>query len=91
MLLEQGLGLGNLETLYIGGGTPSLWGKEGANFLKTFLSNQGIKLISEGEFTLEVNPGAWTDDVLSSWMNTGINRFSVGIQALDEKMLAFTR
>ena len=87
MLVERGLSLNNLETLYIGGGTPSLWGDEGAHFLAEFLLKKGVKLDDLGEFTLEVNPGTWTDQALSSWMKFGINRFSVGLQALDERFL----
>ena len=37
ILSARGLKLGGLETLYIGGGTPSLWGEEGALFIESFL------------------------------------------------------
>lgn len=87
ILSKRGLRLGNLETLYIGGGTPSLWGKEGARFLNHFLMGKGLGLDSEGEYTLEVNPGTWTDDIIANWLQSGINRFSVGIQSLDERFL----
>jgi len=87
VLSKRGLKLGTLETLYVGGGTPSLWGKEGAQFLNHFLQNKGLELDEGGEHTLEVNPGTWTDEIISSWLESGINRFSVGIQSLDERFL----
>jgi oxygen-independent coproporphyrinogen III oxidase len=78
---------GNLETLYIGGGTPSLWGVEGAIFLRDFLKNKGIKIGEDLEFTLEVNPGSWTEESLEEWKKTGVNRYSLGIQALDGRFI----
>lgn len=76
-----------LETLYIGGGTPSLWGERGAEFLSTFLEQKKIELDKEVEFTLEVNPGSWTDQGLRAWKHGGVNRYSLGIQSLDERFL----
>ena len=73
---------GELETLYIGGGTPSLWGARGANFLKELFDEEGIKLKKGGEFTLEVNPGTWNEEGLRAWQEFGVNRFSLGVQAL---------
>ncbi len=72
----------DLQTLYIGGGTPSLWGARGAKFLSQLFQEEGISLAKEGEFTLEVNPGTWTEEGLEAWMEFGINRFSLGVQAL---------
>lgn len=75
-----------VETLYFGGGTPSL------------LLNDEIKLITEqlhryfsiakdAEFTLEANPDDISNEKLSGWKNTGINRLSIGIQSLFEEDL----
>ena len=72
-----------LKTLYIGGGTPSLWGIEGARFLKNFLKDNALSLAPDCEFTLEVNPGAWDEYTLSEWEKIGVNRYSLGIQSLD--------
>ncbi|MBC98465.1 MAG: hypothetical protein CME63_11995 [Halobacteriovoraceae bacterium] len=73
---------GELKTLYIGGGTPSLWGKRGALYLKELLDSEGIQLAKDGEFTLEVNPGTWNEEGLSAWQEFGINRYSLGVQSL---------
>lgn len=84
VLLEQeGFSLGALDTVYLGGGTPSLWGKEGAGVF----SSLGFKLKTDAEFTMEVDPGTWTEDLLSSWKDLGLNRISVGTQTLDENFL----
>ncbi len=81
-LNENDAVLGELETLYIGGGTPSLWGKRGATYLEKLLHDSGVQLKPEGEFTLEVNPGSWTPEGIKAWRDFGINRFSLGTQSL---------
>lgn len=82
IMVEKGFKFGELESLYIGGGTPSLWGKEGASFLRYSLEQWGIRLADDCEFTLEVNPGTWTEEAISLWKENGVNRFSLGIQSL---------
>lgn len=81
------LSLSSLETLYIGGGSPSIWGEEGADFVKSFLSGNQISFDDDYdyEFTLEVNPSAaaTTFEVLDRWIDIGVNRFSLGVQTLD--------
>lgn len=77
----------NLETLYIGGGTPSLWGEVGANFFREFCENKNLNFANNYEFTLEVNPGSWDESSLYSWQKAGVNRFSLGIQSLDERFI----
>ena len=89
LIKESGYSWVPLKTLYIGGGTPSLWGKEGKIFLENFLKEKNILLDPDCEFTLEVNPGAWTDEVLNSGREFGANRFSLGIQALDQAMIKY--
>lgn len=82
LLYKNDIEMKNLETLYIGGGTPSLWGERGANFLSNLLKSEGISLGRESEFTLEVNPGTWTKESIEAWKEVGVNRFSLGIQSL---------
>jgi oxygen-independent coproporphyrinogen-3 oxidase len=76
-----------LKTFYIGGGTPSLWGIEGVVFLKDFFKSKGLELHPDCEFTMEVNPGTWNQESLEEWRAFGVNRFSLGIQSYQEKML----
>lgn len=75
------------DTIYLGGGTPSLWDKDGARFFRSMMSNNSLSLNSDGEFTLETDPGAWTENGLEEWRRAGANRFSLGIQAYDEDFL----
>lgn len=76
-----------LETLYLGGGTPSLWGAEGARYLRMSLQKRGLRLAPSHEFTIEVNPGSFTREGLAAWQEMGVNRFSLGVQALDARFL----
>ena len=75
--------LGPLDTLYLGGGTPSLWGSRGAKFLSTILP----PLQSDIEFTMEIDPGTWTHEMLDAWKEIGLNRISIGTQTLNSEFL----
>lgn len=87
LLDKNNLKLNKLKTIYIGGGTPSLWGSEGAYFLKETLEKNNIKIERDAEFTLEVNPGGWTEDDITAWESIGVNRFSMGVQSLNNFFL----
>lgn len=76
-----------LKTLYIGGGTPSLWGMEGKIFLENFLIRHNLTLAPNCEFTMEVNPGSWTNEILEAWESIGVNRYSLGIQSLNGQVV----
>ncbi len=77
----------SLNTLYLGGGTPSLWDKRGAEFLQNFLLDRNIELSTDCEFTLEVNPGGWTEEGIEKFREIGANRFSLGIQSLNPNFI----
>lgn len=87
LMQRYGYRFAPLKTFYIGGGTPSLWGKEGVAFLKEFFKTKGLSLASDCEFTMEVNPGTWNRESLEEWRSFGANRFSLGVQSYHEKML----
>ncbi len=89
LIESSGYSWAPLKTLYIGGGTPSMWGSEGKKFLENFFKEKNITLDQDCEFTLEVNPGAWTDEVIKDWRSFGANRFSLGIQSLDPQMIKY--
>jgi oxygen-independent coproporphyrinogen-3 oxidase len=85
-LFDNGFELGSLKTLYIGGGTPSLWSMSGIEFLnKNIVKKYGF--LEGHEFTIEVDPGTWTEDEINSWIEIGVNRFSIGIQTFDNQFL----
>ncbi len=75
------------ETLYLGGGTPSLLPPElVARFVRTAVECYG--LVPDGEITLEANPGTVTGESLAGFRAAGANRISLGIQSFDDRMLA---
>ena len=82
-----GYSWGKLKTLYIGGGTPSLWGETGSDFLSETLTKNKIELDAHCEFTLEVNPGGWSQEGIEKFQKIGANRFSLGIQSLNEELI----
>ena len=86
LMLEQNFSWGPLETLYLGGGTPSLWGTAGAEFLKTKILSH-VPLQSNAEFTMEIDPGTWNQELVSAWKDIGLNRISIGTQTLNPEFL----
>lgn len=85
LLQTYGQQWGQLETVYLGGGTPSLWGPMGADFFKKHLLKNG--LTSNAEFTMEIDPGTWTREMLEAWKSIGLNRISIGTQSLNPAFL----
>lgn len=75
-----------VETLYIGGGTPSLLpAREFERLSRGLLERLGGAAIKE--FTIEVNPEDVTVESVAVWKANGVNRVSVGIQSLDDRLL----
>ena len=71
-----------LDTLYFGGGTPSLLTSD---TIKEILEN--FKINSNTEITLELNPDDANIDYLKSLRDIGINRLSIGSQTFNDKIL----
>jgi len=86
LMSENGVRWSELETLYLGGGTPSLWGERGAEFFKGKILS-GLTLKKNAEFTMEIDPGTWTKGLIESWQSIGLNRISIGTQTLDPHFL----
>jgi len=82
IMRTRGVQWSELQTVYLGGGTPSLWDVEGAEVLAS-LWKERVSLSKSCEFTFEVDPGAWTHAGLLAWERIGVNRYSVGTQSLD--------
>jgi oxygen-independent coproporphyrinogen III oxidase len=82
-LQHQNYYLGNqtVETIYFGGGTPSLLSKDELTAIMQAL-HQYYPVSSTAEITLEANPDDVNDEQLSNWLQLGINRLSIGIQSL---------
>lgn len=75
-----------INTIYFGGGTPSVLNNDELEFLlNEVFKHYNTSLIDE--ITFEVNPEDVTNDKLESWKALGINRLSIGIQSLKEEDL----
>jgi len=76
------------DTVYIGGGTPSLLSsKQLENILIRVRKN--FDLISNTEITIETNPADLDRSFLESIREIGINRINIGVQSFDENVLGF--
>lgn len=75
-----------IETIYFGGGTPSLLGNDDLNNLLSAIKNN-YTISEEAEITIEANPDDITKEKLSHWKDKGINRVSIGIQSFKQKDL----
>ena len=84
VILEAGRyrGMG-FETLYIGGGTPSLLGARRLGNLVRGLG-QVFDLGAVTEATIEVNPESASEEVLETALALGVNRVSIGVQSLSD-------
>lgn len=74
------------DSIFIGGGTPSI-------VYEGFIASLARKIYSsfhfldKTEFTIEVNPASFTKEKFFEYVQAGVNRISVGVQCLDEKLL----
>lgn len=78
--------LGSLETVYIGGGTPTHIGNKQLSRLLYGLS-LSMHLTPEVECTLEVNPESLTEAMVKDLFALGVTRLSIGVQSFDEEVL----
>ena len=75
-----------ITTIYIGGGTPSyLHEKSIEKIAKTI--KKCFAVSKNAEFTIEANPGTLTCDKLSTYLKSGINRLSLGLQSTSNEEL----
>ncbi len=75
-----------VESIYFGGGTPSCVDK---NFIGLLLDTikMNFKIDKDAEITLEANPCSLSKEKLEYYKSIGINRISIGIQSLNNKVL----
>lgn len=75
-----------VETVYFGGGTPSLLDAKGiGNWVEAIHRHYSVS--ASLEMTLEINPDDITAEKIQLWKSMGVNRFSVGIQSFDNGVL----
>ena len=75
-----------LDTLYVGGGTPSLLGPTAMDGLRRLVGTSRLES-RDVEWTSEANPESFTKDVADGWRRAGVNRLSLGVQSFHEDSL----
>lgn len=79
---------GDMETIYFGGGTPSMLDEWELHFLLETI-HEHFRVAADAEITLEANPDDLSVATLQMFANAGINRLSIGIQSFHEPHLRF--
>lgn len=80
-----------VNTIYFGGGTPSILAEKELNELMELI-HDSYAIGSQIEFTVECNPDDLSPDKLIQIRNVGVNRLSIGVQSFrDEELLFFNR
>jgi len=76
----------SLSTIYIGGGTPSILNPlQIEELIRIFKTNYGID--NGAEITMEIDPASFQESDLYGFINAGVNRFSLGVQSFNNKVL----
>jgi oxygen-independent coproporphyrinogen-3 oxidase len=73
------------KTIFFGGGTPSLLSLR--QWAKILRAMEELDLLGAEEFTIECNPATVSADKAKLFRDFGVNRISMGVQSLDEKLL----
>lgn len=74
----------SIETIYIGGGTPSLFPQKNLEKILKRLDKYIDKAV---EITIEVNPDSFTEELAKFYNHVGVNRISMGLQSTDDYVL----
>lgn len=75
-----------VQTVFIGGGTPSLFSPEAIDRLLQMLRSH-LRLAADAEITLEANPGTFEAGRFRAFSQAGVNRLSIGVQSFDDAAL----
>ena len=76
-----------VETIFFGGGTPSLFQAESIDRLLSGVRSL-LRLQPEAEITLEANPGTFEIEKFQGFKDAGITRLSIGVQSFNNDMLS---
>ena len=80
-------GARRVNTVFFGGGTPTLMtGAQIRRIMDTLRAC--FDLASDAEVTMEGNPGTLSAENLAAYREAGVNRLSLGVQSLDDGLLA---
>ncbi|MDQ2891367.1 MAG: radical SAM family heme chaperone HemW [Gemmatimonadota bacterium] len=84
-LLRQRTTCWALDTIYLGGGTPSRLGSGVADVIK--LVRDSANVARDAEITIEVNPDDVNPEAAAAWVAAGVNRVSLGAQSFQDHVL----
>ena len=76
-----------LHTIFIGGGTPSLFAPASIDRLLTAIRTL-LPVDADAEITMEANPGTFEVEKFTGFRAAGVNRLSIGVQSFDDAKLA---
>ena len=85
-LQKEYIGKEKVETIYFGGGTPSLLLSEEIQEI-IYRIRETFNVSADTELTLEANPDDIGSEILKSWKRVGINRLSIGVQSFFDEDL----
>jgi oxygen-independent coproporphyrinogen-3 oxidase len=77
-----------LDTIYLGGGTPSRLGGLGVAGVLAAI-HERAQTATDAEITIEANPDDVSDIAVAQWIEAGVNRVSLGSQSFDDGVLAW--
>ena len=75
-----------VKTIFIGGGTPSLFGPDSIAALLSGIANR-VSIARDAEITLEANPGTVEENRFRGFRQAGVNRLSIGVQSFNDAHL----
>lgn len=76
----------DIETIFLGGGTPSLFPPAAIKRLLSGIRAR-VPTLHDAEITLEANPGTISRDKLEGYLGAGVNRLSIGVQSFEPQKL----
>ena len=77
-----------LETVFFGGGTPSLLSVEQLSYILAVLEGK-FGIADRAEISMEMDPGTFDSTHLKGYRDAGVNRISLGVQAFQDELLKY--
>lgn len=88
-LTKDKFDLSKLETIYIGGGTPSLLSPNNFARLSSTIIKSFDSVDKEFEFSVENEPDSVRKEIIDAYKDIGVNRLTLGVQTFHDKSLKF--
>jgi oxygen-independent coproporphyrinogen III oxidase len=77
-----------VDSIYLGGGTPTILSSDDIERILVEIALH-FTVAPDAEITIEANPGTLSGSALSALRGVGVNRMSIGVQSLDDRVLTF--